>query len=159
MQYREYTTHKRDEWLSGPWDGEPDKVQWQDESTQLPCLAVRNHMGAWCGYVGVAADHPLYRADYTRVDAEVHGGLTFANHCSPGDDESVGICHVPDDESEDNVWWFGFDCAHSNDLIPGLYSKLKDLGYRNDVNKGTYRTLGYVKTECQRLASQLVFAA
>lgn len=51
-------------WPSGPWDGEPDKVQWKDAATGMPCLAVRNWRGNWCGYAGVAPSHPLYGKDY-----------------------------------------------------------------------------------------------
>lgn len=28
-------------WGTGPWVGEPDKAQWEDETTGLPCLALR----------------------------------------------------------------------------------------------------------------------
>lgn len=68
MKTIEYRTKDRSEWGAGPWSNEPDKVQWQDEATGLPCLMVRNHSGAWCGYVGVAEGHPLYGQGYsTRV--------------------------------------------------------------------------------------------
>jgi hypothetical protein len=26
-------------WGEGPWNNEPDKAQWQDEATKLPCGA------------------------------------------------------------------------------------------------------------------------
>lgn len=40
-------------WARGVWDSEPDKIQWQDAETGLPCLIVRGPVGALCGYVGV----------------------------------------------------------------------------------------------------------
>lgn len=43
----------RVKWGPGPWDGEPDKMQWTDPATGLDCLIVRNTLGALCGYVGV----------------------------------------------------------------------------------------------------------
>lgn len=45
--------HKVDRtgWGSGPWDNEPDRLEWKDEKTSMPCLMVRNDMGNWCGYV------------------------------------------------------------------------------------------------------------
>lgn len=61
-----------------PWDNEPDKVQWIDPATDLDCLAVRNPIGAWCGYVGVPNDHPYYGQPYDDIPVSVHGGLTFA---------------------------------------------------------------------------------
>ena len=64
METREYKTVDKSTWDDGPWKDEPDKKQWQEETTGLPCLIVRNHMGALCGYVGVPKDHPLYEAAY-----------------------------------------------------------------------------------------------
>lgn len=49
----------RENWPSGPWDDEPDELEWRDPSTQLICHAARNLLGAWCGYVGVNEDHPF----------------------------------------------------------------------------------------------------
>lgn len=67
MKTLEYRTIDKSPWGAGPWDIEPDKMQWRDEATGLPCLIVRNHGGAWCGYVGVADGHPLYRVGYSDV--------------------------------------------------------------------------------------------
>jgi hypothetical protein len=59
METREYRFIDKSEWDRGPWDNEPDKVQWQDAATGLPCIARRSEaMGSWCGYVGVAEGHP-----------------------------------------------------------------------------------------------------
>src|SRR6266436_107280 len=44
-------------WTEGPWDQEPDRLEWKDATTGLTCLAVRNRFGAWCGYVGVPPTH------------------------------------------------------------------------------------------------------
>ena len=52
-------------WPPGPWSAEPfDKVVWQDPTTGLDCMMVRNRMGAWCGYVGVSTRHPWFGVDY-----------------------------------------------------------------------------------------------
>jgi hypothetical protein len=72
----------KSEWRRGPWDNEPDKIQWQDDETGLPCLIVRGPAGALCGYVGVAPGHPWHGADYDNCDVSVHGGLTFAHGCA-----------------------------------------------------------------------------
>lgn len=40
MQCREYTTKDKSDWPRGEWDNEPDKVQFQDEATGLPCLII-----------------------------------------------------------------------------------------------------------------------
>lgn len=105
MQTIEYSTADKSQWGHGPWLQEPDKVQWKDEETGLPCLIVRNRGGAWCGYVGVSEGHKFYGIGYsscvhgaacpTPKDGEyhycehrpesfleAHGGITFADFCS-----------------------------------------------------------------------------
>lgn len=96
MKTIEYRTYDKSGWQPGPWMNEPDKKQWQDPETGLPCLIVRGPVGAWCGYVGVGKDHPWFGKDYTNLSLEwddperqktpeavirVHGGLTFADEC------------------------------------------------------------------------------
>lgn len=114
-------------WPAGPWDSEPEQDEWIDTDTDYPCHAWRNNFGAWCGYVGVSPDHPLFGASYDDVAIEVHGGLTFAGF-----------------KDDDGYYYFGFDCAHAHDFVPGMSSLL-----------GTYRTLDYVKAEIASLAKQL----
>lgn len=85
-------------WGEGPWQDEPDKLQWVDDATGLDCLIVRNSGGALCGYVGVPESHPWHGISEYQCTAsptceedycdhgpesaiEVHGGLTFADGC------------------------------------------------------------------------------
>lgn len=136
--------------LSGPWDHEPDKIQWVDTATDLDCLMVRNHFGVWCGYVGVPRSHPLYRIPYDVLHFQVHGGLTFADLCQPGEPID-GICHIAEPGREDRPWWFGFDCGHAWDFAPGLMVPDFDLRDAGTV----YRDEGWVTTEVRQLAEQL----
>lgn len=155
MEYREWRFVDKSAWGDGPWQSEPDKVQWDDDDTGLPCLAVRHTTsGHWCGYVGVTAGHPWFGADYGTPDVDCHGGLTYAGHCVESDKEH-GICHIPGDGEPDSVYWFGFDCAHSGDMSPGHDSMLK--GWRRDLVyfPEQYRTLRYVQVQCAELASQI----
>lgn len=163
METKAYTTIDRAAlgWPSGEWDGEPDKLQWPDEATGLPCLAVRHpRLGNWCGYVGVSPEHPLAGHPYEEIDADidVRGGLTFSNRCHPGQTEATGICHLPGPGEPEDVWWFGFDCAHAGDFSPGLHRK--ELDWVDSLKKladyETYRPLAYVKAECAKLALQLM---
>lgn len=163
METKEYRTIDREAlgWPSGEWDSEPDKIQWPDEETGLPCLAVRNHRaGYWCGYVGVDESHPFYGKDYSNDDVrqadgelvDVHGGLTFSDKCHPGETEGQGICHVASPGEPDHVWWFGFDCAHLGDCSP---YDMTEQGRRWRDPMSDYRSLEYVKGECRHLARQL----
>lgn len=137
---------------SGPWDDEPDKATWVDPATGLDCMIHRGPMGALCGYVGVTEGHPEFEVSYHEVDVRVHGGLTYSDFCRETDDESYGICHVPEPGRPDKVWWLGFDCGHYNDLIPGMSNYLYPTGEPH------YWTFDEVKAEVERLAAQLVAA-
>ncbi len=148
--------YKREKWPPGPWDGESDKMQFADPETGMACLIVRNSIGALCGYVGVDRGHPLHGRGYEQVGFfDVHGGLTFADGCSPcPDDPELGICHVSESGEPDNLWWFGFDCSHCYDVTPGMIVML--AGLRNpDNDRRNYKTVEYVKAECASLARQI----
>src|SRR5262249_14225809 len=119
MRTIEYRTVDKSAWGDGPWQQEPDKRQWADPDTGLPCLILRGPVGALCGYVGGPPSHPVYGKDYCEVDVSVHGGLSFADRCHRGD-EATAICHLPAPGESDDVWWLGFDCAHSGDLAPEM---------------------------------------
>jgi hypothetical protein len=159
MDAIEYTFLDRSTWPQGPWMAEPDKAQWEDFETALPCLAVRHKtFGNWCGYVGVTEGHPLFGKNPDREDGpglNVHGGVTFTDFCTPGEEEH-GICHVPGPGEPDRVWWLGFDCAHLGDYSPLMRQQLdKMMGFERDTGE-VYRTLAYVKNECADLARQLM---
>lgn len=154
METKTYTTVDRAGWPPGPWDGEPDKVQWTDSATGLPCLAVR--VLNWCGYVGVPESHAMYGKSYSDLEVEVHGGLTFSDACQPDADETQDICHTPSPGEPHHVWWFGFDCAHAGDFSPRDVINARrgyPLTIRSDQQ---YRTLAYVQQQCVALAAQLV---
>ena len=83
MKTLEYHTEDKSTWARGPWVSEPDKKQWPDPTTGLPCLILRNLAGVFCGYVGVHSGHALYGEGYEElydkgVNISVHGGLTYA---------------------------------------------------------------------------------
>jgi hypothetical protein len=181
MKTIEYRTIDKSAWPRGEWDDEPDKKQWTDPETGLPCIALRHvEWGNWCGYVGVPTTHPLHGKSYDEPDLEVHGGLTFAGpyqhdpcpfcvgrlgrvvttceDCQGSGfvpTSSTGICHVPDAGEPDNVWWFGFDCHHAFDRAPGFRLDLP-AGLQLQLFKDAhYRNLAYVEAETTRLAQQL----
>lgn len=166
-------TYTERPWPDGPWMAEPDREIWIDEATGYDCL-VRRHedSGHLCGYVAVPKSHimsgvawsvylddaeteeellELFRKKKALDGLDVHGGITYGNECSG--DPVLGVCHVPRDGGEDEVWWLGFDMAHYNDLRPEtLHYEALRLGYEPH---GVYRTFDYVKAECVRFAAQL----
>ena len=136
-------------WGPGPWQTEPDRVEFRHAG--LPCLLVRNRMGNWCGYAAVAPGHALYGRHCRDPDVHVHGGLTYADRCS-GE-----ICYVPEEGEPEDVWWFGFDCAHAYDLVPELEAYMRKNAAFRGLRDGhdTYRDVAYVRREAERLAEQL----
>lgn len=157
MKTLEYSTVDKSRWPAGPWQSEPDKRQWRDEATGLPCLIVRNRRtGILCGYVGVSRGHPLFEQHYDAAESiGVHGGLTFADRCQPGE-EAESICHVVEPGEDDAVWWLGFDCAHSGDHQP-CYDHFGSMltGLLEGGHGSAYRDFPYVAAECASLARQL----
>jgi hypothetical protein len=120
------------------------------ETYGFPCLIHRAPLGHWCGYVAVPPGHPWHGKDIwcssdDGIDAPVHGGLTYADKCS-GE-----ICHVAKPGEPDDVWWLGFDCAHSGDLCPGTRASLLQCGV-DAFGYEVYRDISYVTAETQRLA-------
>lgn len=141
------------------------------------CAVSRMQMkGNLNGYCAVPEGHPLFGKNYSDevevasideisfngnyigllcVDTEkakqniigldlainVHGGLTYArNHLYNIEDNLLG-----------NLWWFGFDTAHSGDLGP--YQHEIDRKYH--ISNEVYRDFEYVLAETKSLAEQL----
>ena len=158
-------------WGPGPWQDESDHIEW--EHLGFPCMMHRAPMGNWCGYVAVPPGHPLHGITYhhcTQVPPceetrkgnycdhrpefllNVHGGLTYSDRCQGH------ICHVPKPGEPDDVWWFGFDCAHAFDLLPAATPLMKEIGHPHPHfldGRAIYRDVPYVKNEVENLAQQL----
>ena len=144
------TAIDRTGWPPGPWDDEDDRYEWRDETTGLPCLAKRNHLGVLCGYVAVAPGHRWHGVAYDAVPVDVHGGLTYADGC----DVEAGICHTPAPGEPGDVWWLGFDCAHIFDLVPSMLAHEAAMP-ESLFERCSYKTIGYVTAQCAHLASQI----
>lgn len=100
-----YGIANRSGWRPGPWDDEPDKVQWIDETTGLHCLVLRER-SHWCGYVGLPSGHPWCEGEAPLSVPDVRAEINYGpNPCT---DDGM-ICH--DVEQEDDVHWLGFDVA------------------------------------------------
>jgi len=73
-------------------------ADWMDG--EFRCLIMRGP-ASLCGYIGVPKTHPFYGKDYSGLDIDCHGGLTFANEAH--------------DKWPEGYWWFGWDYAHYHD--------------------------------------------
>lgn len=121
-------------WPPGPWDDEPDHMEWV--YADFPCAILRSTSGALCGYVGLPSTHPYYNRDYDEIPVRVHGGLTFAAESLRR--LQLALCSP--------IWWIGFDCGHGGDYIPRW-----TIAQPGDE----YRTLEYVRAEVEQLVEQL----
>ncbi len=157
----------KSDWGPGPWQDEPDRAEWRDEKTGLPCLAIRHRdHGNWCGYVAVPGDHPWATQDPMRIRLDgtehpVHPDegwddrdydeiaieITYGPApCDPDDSDPLRVCHVPQPGERDDVRWIGFDFGHSGDYQPG---------YRHKIKGDTYKDLSCVKEHCTRFSAQV----
>lgn len=174
----ELTPVDKSGWGPGPWQDEPDRIEW--EHAGRPCLMVRNTQvsGAWCGYAAVDPGHPWHGLNYSRIEIErdeqgglvvreadrpspesiidVHGGLTYSGACRGS------VCHVAKAGQPEDVWWFGFDCAHGFDLSPlmevALNRARRELGMPSlleNPRHEVYRDVAYVQAQVNSLAEQL----
>ncbi len=139
----------RSGWPSGPWDSEPDRVDFV--CAELACFVLRHpRHGCWCAYVGVPKEHPCYGKEPFAVPAEIHMGLNYGGVCNGL------ICHIPEPGMPADVWWLGADFGHAFDLCPGVDAREFAMGVL-PVRCGieTYRTLTYVRKQTEQLAKQL----
>ena len=65
MQAKSWTFVKKEKWGEGPWQHEPDKMQFADPETGLPCLIHRGPAGQLCGYVGITEGHKFFGIKYS----------------------------------------------------------------------------------------------
>ena len=128
-------------WGPGPWVDEPDRLEFTAHGYN--CLAQRARTtGAWCGYVDIPIDHPMKQAKILDNNLDVHGGITYSRAI------------------DENTYRLGFDCSHLGDYLPWacklnqtlMSDKLKNY---DPFKKGNYKTLEYVKGQCEKLALQL----
>jgi hypothetical protein len=185
MKTQEFRTINKSKWPRGPWDFEPDKVQYTDHDTGLPCLIVRHpSCGQLCGYANIRLTYASFCQEARSEDFlkwnqsmkdRTEEALQYPNGDAARDWETLGhlvddfegwteyqkcsgICHETEEGDNDKVWWFGFDCAHSMDYSPGIAATFAAIGhtdYEEHHRLDIYRDIAYVKAEIASLAKQL----
>ncbi len=132
----------------------PDDVLAKGEHAGYQWQVIHNRSGYRCGYVRVPAGHPWHGKDDSEIDADVHGGLTFAEGDEP--------CPL---DGPDDGYWVGFDCAHSEDApdpslpSPKVAVNIARIFLEGLSSGGTVRTQEYVEAECRSLCEQAATAA
>lgn len=157
-------------WPPGPWDGEPDRIEWRHQG--LACLVTRNpQLGNLCGYVAIPPGHPWHDGVPDEVELRAHGGVNYGERGCAG-----LVCHKPQPGESDDVFWIGFDCGHAWDMQPGMEAMVGPrmvggdaawaLLRRSKRKKGesllglggTYKPVPYVEAEVNKLADQVAAA-
>jgi hypothetical protein len=172
-------------WGPGPWQDEPDRVEWNDERTGLACRIIRNMMfGHLNGYVGVPPTHPYFGWGYgdniklapgdldedtTIDDMGIFNTFIYAMQ-GAGERGTIplgmtlkahqGITWSGElagcsDMQTSGLWFFGFDCGHAWDVSPGLNRMMAPLIAELPIPDRKYRDLDYVRKEVTALAFQL----
>lgn len=125
----------------------PECVLSEGEHLGYEFVTVHNGMGYRCGYVRVPKGHPWHGKDYDDIDADVHGGLTFAEPdvpCAKG--------------GADDAHWVGFDCAHCMDAQDQELPLEDGMRFFMSMS-GEVRTQEYVEDQCRSLCEQAAKAA
>lgn len=150
----------KSQWGPGPWQDEPDAIDWRDEATGYACAIRRNLLltGTLCGYVGIPPGHALHgwQCDDNvplRPEFEQSGKIGVMDlfcYAFSGAHERGTIplalalkAHggitwsgaLPDDSDTGGRWWFGFDCGHAGDFTPATHALMK----RMHIEEGTTR--------------------
>lgn len=127
----------RAEWGPGPWQDEPDLVEWRSTVAPYPLLILRAGLGVLCGYVGVPVGHPLHGRPRAL-------GLNWAGPC--------GGLRIPTGEPPE-CWWFGFDCAHGGQYPPAFAARDRLLSEVHGIEptSSPFDVAGYVTIDECRL--------
>lgn len=153
----------------------------------FPAVVIMTGTGHRCGYVGVPPGHPLHGVEYNELTLalpppkpdtpvgdrgvmtlfavamkeelstspevvfDVHGSLTFSKANHEG---------YPAAEPDD-LWWFGYDCAHSQDAPSPEYlaqqrERYPDKPYMWATYGGIHRSQEYCEACCEYLAVQIL---
>ncbi len=148
-----YAKEAKLEWFGpGPWVDEPDHLTFEYRGytcavlrTVLRELCEEEHYsgGSLCGYVRIPPHSKWYRSEELDF-LDCHGGITL-NHAK-------------------GEHWIGFDCAHSNDIVPSieknklLHPKTALEEYFKDfpIFQRTYKDLEFVIDQCRLIVDQLL---
>lgn len=166
----------KDTWGDGPWQDEPDRLNFHTPEGFDGAILRNRHGGNLCGYVGVPFGHPWWGKDYgdrvpskpEQLAAPVDGSKIslISLLCMAGEDlEKIRIdCTISVHGgltysgrgwrgAGENIrsWYFGFDCAHCYDISPA-YDSMFSSG-------SVYRDIDFVKNEIAVLSKQLAGVA
>lgn len=122
----------------------PNFLSLEDEY-EYPCVIKKTQsLGVLCGYVEIPKNHPAFNKDYSELQIDCHGGLTFSGKLYDLKDNPIVL---------NSGWWIGFDCGHfSNDYIPFMQFLLNRY---DKISIKNYKNADFVKNELKNICAQL----
>jgi hypothetical protein len=138
----------------GEWMDEPDEVNFEYKGflCQIRRQIAKESVifgeayfgGYLTGYVYIPQTHPLYKKSCSEINC--WGGITFSDQ----------------NQWQPEYWKIGFDCAHSQDLIPtSLKRESESKKYmfiyipERYLFKKTYKNMSFCVKQCKLIAKQL----
>jgi hypothetical protein len=124
----------RQGWAEGPWDHEPDQLEWLEQGVYC-CLSRQRVTGRWQGYIALPETHLWHKSSYRSLNKHfgdklpAHGGVSYSRFRG-----SYPFRYA--DVSKEH-WIIGYNCGHLGDLQPGIQARNPDpllylgLVYRN----------------------------
>lgn len=123
------------------WEREPDIKEFEYKGYQ--CLIKRiPTMLFLCGYAAI----PNFiegREDFLIDNLCPHGGVTLSEY---PDGDYLPLLN----SSGERLYWIGFDCGHSCDMIPGLDIRMV---FKSEAK---YRNMTYVEQEIKEMVNQII---
>lgn len=149
MLYLETYVYDKAGWTAGQWSSEPDKVQWQDPLSGIPCLIVRQR-GLWSSYAGLNQTYTIYGQTASALDALLIVGGLEVTYAAVADNSGrpLAIVHTPEAGEPGGLWWVGVGACHDSEL-------LTDEDPMLGVDDETYRNMRYAMGISQALAEEM----
>lgn len=130
-----------------PWEGEPNYIRFK--TTHGYWAEVKRHPTLYhlCGYLHIPKEHPVYDWNDEKIEhvLNAYGGITYT-------------------KKTEGKLVLGFDCAHADDFVPGVFASLLDIRMKNqelaeslfDRHKPEdYKTVQFVKEKLESLSVQV----
>lgn len=130
-----------------PWEGEPNYIRFK--TTHGYWAEVKRHPTLYhlCGYLHIPKDHPIYDWDNEKIEhvLSAYGGITYT-------------------KKTEGKLTLGFDCAHADDFVPGVFASLLALRMKNQdrtdslydtMKPEDYKTVQFVKEKLEALSVQV----
>lgn len=130
-----------------PWEGEPNYIRFK--TTHGYWAEVKRHPVLYhlCGYLHVPNSHPVYDWNDEKIEhvLSAYGGITYTKRT-------------------EGKLVLGFDCAHADDFVPGVFASLLALRVKAQDNTDSlydtmkpedYKTVQFVKEKLESLGMQV----